>query len=115
MEQHLKQFVVDQFPDTKTDLFAAFIERNCKLAKSTSYVGFMTPFVWMFLTSYEKLRELLVESKTITSLIHPEYHAFFDSAFVPICSWLNSDSRELTALPLVRVTRLIEPLFCLAQ
>jgi type II restriction/modification system DNA methylase subunit YeeA len=88
MEPRLKQFVVARFPDAKTDLFATFIKRNCELAKSAGDVGFMTPFVWMFLTSYEKLREFLVESKTITSLVHPEYHAFFDSAFVPICSFV---------------------------
>jgi len=40
-----------------------------------------------FLSSYEKLRQKILSESTLTSLIRPEYHAFFDSAFVPICSF----------------------------
>jgi hypothetical protein len=88
MDSRLKVFVSEKFPDTKSDLFSVFIERNCELAMPTGFIGFMTPFVWMFLKSYERLRELVVEKKSINSLVHPEYHAFFDSAYVPICSFV---------------------------
>ena len=46
----------------------------------------MTPFVWMFISSYEKLRNQLIGTKTITSLIQLEYSGF-DGATVPICTF----------------------------
>lgn len=97
MSPLLKSFVAEMFPGTKSDLFAVFIERNCVFVRASSFAGFMTPFVWMFLKSYESLRKMLVESKSIASLIHPEYHAFFDSAFVPICAFVirNAPTAEL--------------------
>jgi type II restriction/modification system DNA methylase subunit YeeA len=97
MQPRLKQYLADNFPDTKPDLFSAFVERNCELTSDFGFAGFMTPFVWMFLKSYEKLRRAIVDSRTITSLVHPEYHAFFDSAFVPICSFVlrNHPTGEL--------------------
>ncbi len=88
MQAVLKNYMANAYPDAKTDLFSAFIQRNCQFAKNSGFVGLMTPFVWMFLKSYEKLRRLLVGAKTISSLVHPEYHAFFDSAFVPICAFV---------------------------
>ena len=52
-----------------------------------SFIGMMTPFTWMFLSSYEKLRKRILNKNTLTSLVRPEYHAFFDSAYVPICAF----------------------------
>ena len=46
----------------------------------------MSPFVWMFIASYEKLRSFLIAEKTITSLIQLEYSGF-DGATVPICTF----------------------------
>jgi len=46
----------------------------------------MSPFVWMFISSYEKLRNFLIDSKTITSLIQLEYSGF-EGATVPICTF----------------------------
>ena len=47
----------------------------------------MTPFTWMFLSSYEKLRSRILDENTLTNLVRPEYHAFFESAYVPICAF----------------------------
>ena len=47
----------------------------------------MTPFTWMFLSSYEMLRKRLLAENTLITLVRPEYHAFFDSAYVPICAF----------------------------
>lgn len=47
----------------------------------------MTPFVWMFIKTYEKLREYIINNKSITSLIQMEYSAF-EEATVPICSFV---------------------------
>ena len=47
----------------------------------------MTPFVWMFIKSYEKLREEIIRKKCITTLIQLEYSAF-EEATVPICTFV---------------------------
>jgi type II restriction/modification system DNA methylase subunit YeeA len=82
----IKTFLKDNFPDVKSDLFSAFIVRNTHLTKPNGRLGFMSPFVWMFISSYEKLRSFLIDHKTITSLIQLEYSGF-DGATVPICTF----------------------------
>ena len=91
MNRQLKDFAEKQFPDTKSDLFAMFIERNGELAKENGDLGFMSPFVWMFISSYEKLRERLIGGKTITSLVQLEYSGF-DGATVPICTFTYNNN-----------------------
>jgi len=86
MNLKLKGFAKDRFPASKSDLFAIFVDRIMNMVPSDRYIGIMTPFTWMFLSSYEKLREKILNQKTLTSLIRPEYHAFFESAYVPICT-----------------------------
>jgi type II restriction/modification system DNA methylase subunit YeeA len=86
MNGKLQCFLKDQFADVKSDLFSAFIVRNTQLALYKGQLGFMTPFVWMFISSYEKLRLFLLKQETITSLIQLEYSGF-DGATVPICTF----------------------------
>jgi type II restriction/modification system DNA methylase subunit YeeA len=88
MNSQLKNFAADHFPNSKSDLFAVATERFVGLAKPKGFVGLMTPFTWMFLKSYEALRALVLEAETLHSLIEPEYHAFFDSAYVPVCTFV---------------------------
>ena len=88
MNSLVKQFSKDYFPKSKSDLFAVSTERFMLFAKQFGFVGLMTPFTWMFLKSYEALRNLVTENMTIRSLIQPEYHAFFESAYVPICTFI---------------------------
>lgn len=88
MNPLVKKFATDNFPNSKSDLFAVSTERFLLLAKDSGYVGLMTPFTWMFLKSYESLRGLLLDTKTLQSLIQPEYHAFFESAYVPVCTFV---------------------------
>ncbi|HHU61752.1 MAG TPA: BREX-1 system adenine-specific DNA-methyltransferase PglX, partial [Natronincola sp.] len=86
MNPQLAAFLNDNFPDTKADLFAVFIERNCRYAFKSGHLGFMTPFVWMFISSYEKLRRTITTKRSLTSLIQLEYSGFAD-ATVPICTF----------------------------
>ncbi|NOS82784.1 MAG: BREX-1 system adenine-specific DNA-methyltransferase PglX [Nitrospira sp.] len=86
MNPAIKQFLQEQFADYKSDLFAAFIVRSLSLSLLNGYLGFMSPFVWMFISSYEKLREHLISKATITTLVQLEYSGF-DGATVPICSF----------------------------
>lgn len=82
----MKDYLKNNFKGYDKDLFSAFIVRNLALAKPRGQLGFMTPFVWMFISSYEQLRNYLINEKTITSLIQLEYSGF-DGATVPICTF----------------------------
>ena len=88
MNAALKKFSKDNFPASNSDLFAVSAERFLSLGNHHGFVGLMTPFTWMFLKSYESLRKLILRTKTLRSLVQPEYHAFFDSAFVPVCTFV---------------------------
>ncbi|MCP9927632.1 BREX-1 system adenine-specific DNA-methyltransferase PglX [Cyanobium sp. CH-040] len=80
----LKTFLESNFTHYKSDLFAAFIARAKAATDKRGLLGFMTPFVWMFISSHEKLRSLILEESTLTSLVQLEYSGF-DGATVPIC------------------------------
>jgi type II restriction/modification system DNA methylase subunit YeeA len=69
----LREYIDDNFYKVRVDLFSVFIERNYNYAKFNGHLGFMTPFVWMFITSYEELREKMINEKSITSLVQLEY------------------------------------------
>ena len=87
MNNRLKAFLQDNYSDVKSDLFSAFMVRITEMVMAGGFSGFMTPFNWMFLSSFEKLRLHLLETYTITNLVRPEFHAFFDSAYVAICAF----------------------------
>ncbi|EBW7774803.1 TPA: BREX-1 system adenine-specific DNA-methyltransferase PglX [Salmonella enterica subsp. enterica serovar Saintpaul] len=82
----IKSYIKENFKNNDKDLFSAFIINNLELSKTGANLGFMTPFVWMFLSSYETLRLRLIGKENITSLIQLEYSGF-DGATVPICTF----------------------------
>ncbi|MFZ6664103.1 BREX-1 system adenine-specific DNA-methyltransferase PglX [Peijinzhouia sedimentorum] len=86
MEGSLKQYVEATYSETKSDLFATFILRCLELCNEDGLTGYMTPFVWMFISSYEKLRTNLIDHHFINNLIQLEYSGF-DGATVPICTF----------------------------
>lgn len=87
----LKKYVLSNYKDFAGDLFSVFIVKNLIFCAEDGYAGFMTPFVWMFIKKYEKLRGILINSKHIDSLIQMEYSAF-EEATVPICSFVIKNS-----------------------
>ncbi len=89
----LKKFVTENYKDFSGDLFSVFIYRNFGFCKKEGYSAFMTPFVWMFIKTYEKLREYIIKNKSITSLIQMEYSAF-EEATVPICSFVLQNCKS---------------------
>lgn len=93
MNSRLKKYLQDNYADVKSDVFAAFIVRDTLFAKPNGQLGFMSPFVWMFISSYEKLRGFLLDEKTITSLVQLEYSGF-DGATVPICTFTVANSHN---------------------
>ncbi|MDD5277347.1 MAG: BREX-1 system adenine-specific DNA-methyltransferase PglX [Methylovulum sp.] len=88
MNAALKLMAQDKFPNSKSDLFSIFIERIFELSKQGGLCGIMSPFVWMFLKSYEELRKKILDDYSLLSLVQPEYHSFFESAYVPICAFI---------------------------
>ena len=82
----LKKFLKDYYKGYEKDIFSAFIDRDLAFSKPNGRLGFMSPFVWMFISSHEHLRTRLVDKETITSLVQLEYSGF-EGATVPICTF----------------------------
>lgn len=95
MDKFLKAYVMDRYRDVKKDLFSVFIQMNSQMLVKDGYASFMSPYVWMFISSYEKLRSFLIEERTISSLIQMEYSAFAE-ATVPICTFTIKNSQDYT-------------------
>lgn len=91
MNTTLSNFVKEQYPDVKSDFFSVFVVRNSHLTRQDGYCGFFTPYVWMFISSYEKLRQYLYSNTTIETLIQFEYSAF-EEATVPVCTFAFRNS-----------------------
>lgn len=92
LEGQLKKFVVDNYKAYSGDLFSVFIYRNFDYCKIDGYSAFMTPFVWLFIKTYEALRKYIIDTKAITTLVQMEYSAF-EEATVPICSFVLKNGR----------------------
>ena len=94
MSHTLKRYIQKEFKNVKSDLFSAFILRNSMLGFENSLLGFMTPYVWMFISSYEDLRKYIINNMSIASLVQLEYSAL-EEATVPICTFvLNNRKRN---------------------
>lgn len=71
----LSEYVKKNYPDSKSDLFAVFIERCGKMNRKNGYQAMITQHAWMFLGSYEKLREKILKSN-IVNMVHLGPRAF---------------------------------------
>ncbi len=76
MNGRLGKWAKDNYPNSKSDLFAMFIERNLELVQQQGTIAMITMQSWMFLSSYEKLRNRLLEQGTILSMAHLGTRAF---------------------------------------
>lgn len=93
MDDEYKEYLNNYYKDYSGDLFSVFIYRNFGFCTPKGYSGFMTPFVWMFIKSYEKLREYIIENKSIATLVQMEYSAF-EEATVPICCFVLQNCKN---------------------
>jgi hypothetical protein len=75
MSPKLSRFVNKEFPNSKTDMFAVFIEKCLQISKANGYVAMITMHSWMFLSSYEKLRRRLA-TQDIINMVHLGSRAF---------------------------------------
>ncbi|PKG98614.1 BREX-1 system adenine-specific DNA-methyltransferase PglX [Paraglaciecola sp. MB-3u-78] len=76
MNADLKEFAKKQFPNSKSDLFAMFMERAFGLLHDNGYNAQVNMQSWMFLSSYEVLREWLLATKTFVTMAHLGARAF---------------------------------------
>lgn len=76
MGAKLAEFVKKQYPDSKSDLFAVFMEKVREYAKQGGKIGLVTMNSWMFLTSFETLRKCIIEQDSIETINHLGMEAF---------------------------------------
>ena len=86
MNPKLNEFIKNNYADYKSDFFSAFVIHASQMTKQSGYCGFFTPYVWMFISAYEKMRNYLYNRTTVETLIQFEYSAF-EEATVPVCTF----------------------------
>ena len=86
MPNALKDYIAGIYGDYKADMFSAFIVRCSEMCTKDGHTGFLSPYVWMFIQSYEKLRRFVFHNMTFSSLVQLEYNAF-ESACVPVAAF----------------------------
>ena len=95
MPEKLRAFIQENYADYKSDLFSVFIAKILSWCRKDGQIGLLTPYVWMFILSYEKLRVKILHQASITSMVQLEYNAF-EGATVPVCGFTlhNSNTGE---------------------
>jgi hypothetical protein len=86
MNPKLNEFIKNNYADYKSDFFSAFVIHASQMTKQSGYCGFFTPYVWMFISAYEKMRNYLYNRTAVETLIQFEYSAF-EEATVPVCTF----------------------------
>ena len=76
MNGRLEVWAKDKYPNSKSDLFAMFMERNLDLARKQGVVAMITMQSWMFLSSYRVLRTRILNHYTLLSMAHLGARAF---------------------------------------
>lgn len=93
MSAKLADFVKKNYPDSKADMFACFIERCSQLTKQNCYTAMITQHSWMFLSSFEKLRTKLLLTDTV-NMAHLGARAFEEigGEVVQTTTWVQRNS-----------------------
>lgn len=94
LPSELREYIEANYRDYKSDIFSAFIPRVIELCKKDGHIGMLTPYVWMFISTYEALRNKVLGETTISSLVQLEYNAF-EAACVPVCSFTLKKNESL--------------------
>lgn len=74
MEEPVRGFAKHYYPDSKADMFAMFMETG--FVKPNGFMAMINMHSWMFLSSFERLREKIIESQAIITMVHLGAHAF---------------------------------------
>lgn len=86
MSDQLSKYLQDFYQDVKSDLFSAFVKRCSGLGIEAAFIGIMSPNVWMYIASYEKLRKWMTTERTLTNLVELPLSGF-TGATVQICAY----------------------------
>ena len=91
MDSKLSKYAKKNYPDSKSDMFAVFIERCDNLTKKNCYTSMITMQSWMFLSSFEVLRKNIIEKTEIKSLNHLGTRAFSEigGEVVSTVAWVS--------------------------
>lgn len=74
MEANPKQYLIDKYPNSKSDMFAMFMETP--YCKKNGFISMVNPDSWMFLVSFENLRKTIIMKQSIVNMIHLGLGAF---------------------------------------
>lgn len=74
MEANPKQYLIDKYPNSKSDMFAMFME--APYCKKNGFISMVNPDSWMFLVSFENLRKTIIMKQSIVNMIHLGLGAF---------------------------------------
>ncbi|HDZ9833453.1 TPA: BREX-1 system adenine-specific DNA-methyltransferase PglX [Yersinia enterocolitica] len=93
MNSELKEFAKKQFPGSKSDLFAMFMQHAFSLLKENGFNAQVNMQSWMFLSSYEALRSWLLDNKTFVTMAHLGARAFgqISGEVVQTTAWVISN------------------------
>lgn len=71
MSGKLSSFAKKRYPDTKSDMSTIMMEKTLELCSDYGYVSMINIPVWMFLSSYEKMRNTMLQNNRIVNMVHP--------------------------------------------
>ncbi len=92
----LSEFLKKQYPNTKSEMYASFIERCFEFTKENGYLSMITIHSWMFISSFKKLRKKVLENGTFLNMLHTGPATFSDlSSFNALAtSFIFKKSKE---------------------
>lgn len=99
MDKKLREYVKKKYPLSNYDLYAVFMEKCDKMLALGGYQGMITQHSWMFLGSYEALRKRILQTRTITHMIHLGARAFeeISGEVVQTTSWIMKKTERPTS------------------
>ncbi|MBQ7901510.1 MAG: N-6 DNA methylase, partial [Clostridia bacterium] len=94
MSRRLKDFTSRHIKPYSKDLFTAFMYRGLEYCTDEGYMAYMTPNVWMFLTSHNNIRHYILDNKHICTLLQLEKGSYFSEASVDICAFVIKNKKS---------------------
>jgi type II restriction/modification system DNA methylase subunit YeeA len=90
MTSLVKDFAKNNFPDSKSDLFAMFMDRATSLTFQSGYMAMVTMQSWMFLSSYEAMRAKLLKNASFVTFLQIGYNSFpeMNSKIAQACAFV---------------------------
>ena len=108
MNKDLKEFAKKKFPDSKSDLFAMFMERAFSLLTKNGFNAQVNMQSWMFLSGFEKMRESLINNHTLINMAHLGARAFsqISGEVVQTSAWVYCNNSSNSFQP--KIYRLVD-------